>query len=74
MPSAAGPQVLAEPLSGRELEVLRLLAAGLSKPEIARELIVAESTVRSHVKNIYAKLEAHRRREAVERAREMGLL
>ena len=67
-------QIMAEPLSGRELEVLRLLAAGLSKPEIARELIVAESTVRSHVKRIYAKLDAHRRREAVARAREMGWL
>ena len=61
-------------LSGRELEVLRLLAAGLSKPEIARELIVAESTVRSHVKSIFGKLNAHRRREAVQRAREMGLI
>ena len=67
-------QAPADPLSERELAVLRLLAAGLSKPEIARELIVAESTVRSHVKNIYAKLDAHRRREAVERARGMGLL
>lgn len=69
-----GSQVPAEPLSERELAVLRLLAAGLSRPEIARELFVAESTVRSHVKNIYAKLDAHRRREAVDKARGMGLL
>jgi LuxR family maltose regulon positive regulatory protein len=65
---------LVEPLSERELEVLQLLAAGLSNPEIARRLYVAVSTIRSHTKSIYGKLGAHRREEAVQRARELGLL
>jgi LuxR family maltose regulon positive regulatory protein len=65
---------LVEPLSERELEVLRLLATDLSAPEIADELIVAVSTVRSHIKHIYGKLDAHSRYEAVERARALGLL
>jgi LuxR family maltose regulon positive regulatory protein len=65
---------LIEPLSDRELEVLRLLAADLSAPEIAEELVVAVSTVRSHIKHIYGKLDAHSRYEAVERARELELI
>jgi LuxR family maltose regulon positive regulatory protein len=65
---------LVEPLSERELQVLRLLATDLSAPEIAEELIVAVSTVRSHIKHIYGKLDAHSRYEAVERARTLGLL
>ncbi|RPI55623.1 MAG: LuxR family transcriptional regulator, partial [Chloroflexi bacterium] len=73
---AAGPHAasLVEPLSKRELEVLRLLAAGLSNPEIAGELIVAASTVHSHCKSIYGKLGVHRRWDAVQRARELGLV
>ena len=67
-------QPLVDPLSGRELEVLRLMAANLSAPEIARELVIAVSTVRSHIKHIYGKLDAHSRYEAVERARVLGLL
>ncbi|MBN1978106.1 MAG: hypothetical protein JW918_11985 [Anaerolineae bacterium] len=65
---------LIDPLSDRELEVLRLLAADLSAPGIAEELVIAVSTVRSHVKHIYGKLDAHSRYEAVERARELDLV
>ena len=63
-----------DPLSPRELEVLRLLAGARSQSEIARALTVSVNTVRSHVKHIYDKLDVHSRHEAVERARELGLL
>jgi len=65
---------LAEPLSERELEVLRLLATHLSSVEIARELVVSVNTARSHIKNIYGKLDVHTRTDAVRRAEELGLL
>jgi LuxR family maltose regulon positive regulatory protein len=65
---------LIEPLSQRELEVLRLLASDLSAPEIAEELVIAVSTVRTHVKRIYGKLDVHSRYEAVERAKTLRLL
>ena len=65
---------LIEPLSERELEVLRLIVAGLSNPEIARELVIAVSTVKSHVNHIYGKLGVESRTRAVARARELGLL
>jgi len=65
---------LLDPLTGRELDVLRLLSADLSAPEIAAELTIAVSTVRSHNKNIYRKLNVHSRYEAVARARELKLL
>ena len=65
---------MVEPLSERELEVLRLLAAGLESPEIARELIIGVSTARSHIKNIYGKLGVHGRVQAIERARTLGLV
>ncbi|MGN6273111.1 MAG: LuxR C-terminal-related transcriptional regulator [Protaetiibacter sp.] len=71
-PPASGG--LVDPLSERELEVLRLLATELSGPEIARHLVVSLNTVRTHTKNIYAKLGATSRREAVRRAAELGLL
>jgi LuxR family maltose regulon positive regulatory protein len=67
-------QSLVEPLSERELDVLRLLATDLAGPEIARELVVSLSTVRSHTKAIYAKLGANNRRSAVTRAEELDLL
>jgi LuxR family transcriptional regulator, maltose regulon positive regulatory protein len=67
-------QALVEPLSERELEVLRLLASDLDGPEIARELVVALSTIRSHTKSIYAKLGVNNRRSAVRRGEELGLL
>jgi LuxR family maltose regulon positive regulatory protein len=73
-PSYPHTQPLIEPLSGRELEVLRLLATGLSNPEIANELVIAVSTVRSHCKSIYGKLDVHRRWDAVQRAQELGLI
>jgi LuxR family maltose regulon positive regulatory protein len=73
-PAKGAPsQVLVEPLSKRELQVLRLMAAGLSSLEIAEELVIAVSTVRSHIKNIYGKLNVHSRYEAVERARQLQL-
>jgi LuxR family maltose regulon positive regulatory protein len=76
-PALALPEQAADmedPLSERELEVLRLLATGLSNPEIADELYIAVSTVRSHCKNIYSKLNVHRRWDAVRRAQELGLI
>ncbi len=66
-------QALIEPLSERELEVLRLLGTDLGGPEIARELVVSLNTVRTHTKNIYAKLGVTNRRAAVRRAAELGL-
>jgi LuxR family transcriptional regulator, maltose regulon positive regulatory protein len=65
---------LIEPLSERELDVLRLLNSELSGPEIARELVVALSTVRTHTKTIYSKLDVSSRRAAVNRAAELGLI
>jgi LuxR family maltose regulon positive regulatory protein len=73
-PLAVGRPRLIEPLSAREREVLLLLARGRSNQEIARELVVAVSTVKTHVHNLYAKLQAADRLEAVMRARELGLL
>jgi LuxR family transcriptional regulator, maltose regulon positive regulatory protein len=70
MPATQG---LIEPLSERELEVLRLLGTDLGGPDIARELIVSLNTVRTHTKNIYAKLGVNNRRAAVRRARELDL-
>jgi LuxR family maltose regulon positive regulatory protein len=67
-------QELADPLTGRELEVLQLLTTGLSTTEIAEELVISVNTVRSHVKNIYDKLDVHSRYQAVECAQELGLL
>ena len=66
-------QGLIEPLSERELDVLRLLGTDLGGPEIARELVVSLNTVRTHTKNIYAKLGVNNRRAAVRRARELDL-
>jgi len=65
---------LIEPLSERELEVLRLLATSLPTAEIAIELFITVNTLRTHTKNIYGKLDVHSRREAVARAQELGLL
>ena len=62
------------PLSVRETEILRLLATDLDGPEIARHLVVSLHTVRTHTKNVYAKLGVNSRRAAVSRARELGLL
>ena len=67
-------QALIEPLSQRELEVLRLFKTELSGPEIARELVIGLSTVRTHTKSIYSKLNVNNRRAAVRRAEELGLI
>ncbi|HEY6607857.1 MAG TPA: LuxR C-terminal-related transcriptional regulator [Candidatus Limnocylindria bacterium] len=67
-------QWLVEPLSERELDVLRLLAGDLDGPGIANELIVSLNTVRTHTKNIYAKLGVNSRRAAVRRAADLGLV
>jgi LuxR family maltose regulon positive regulatory protein len=67
-------QPLVEPLTERELEVLRLLATPLSTAEIADELFISVGTVRSHTKRIYAKLNVHRRSDAAQRGRELKLI
>jgi LuxR family maltose regulon positive regulatory protein len=67
-------QSLIEPLSERELEVIRLLGTDLDGPDIARQLVVSLNTVRTHTKNIYAKLGVNNRRAAVRRAEELDLL
>jgi len=65
---------LIDPLSERELDVLRLLLTDLSGPEIARELFISLSTMRTHTRNIYSKLGVNNRRAAVRRATELKLL
>jgi LuxR family maltose regulon positive regulatory protein len=67
-------ETLIEPLSERELEVLQNLNGPLSTPEIAEQLVVSTNTVRTHIKNIYSKLDVHGRSGAVRRSRELGLL
>ena len=71
-PRPAG--ALAEPLSEREIEVLRLVARGASNKEIASELVIAEGTVKNHITSILAKLEVTDRTEAAVKARELGLI
>lgn len=65
---------LIEPLTERELEILRLFKTELSGPEIARELVIGLSTVRTHTKSIYSKLGVNSRREAVKRAEDLNLI
>jgi LuxR family maltose regulon positive regulatory protein len=67
-------QPLIEPLSQRELEVLHLIAQGLSNREISERLFLALNSVKGHNQKIFGKLEVQRRTEAVARARELGLL
>jgi LuxR family maltose regulon positive regulatory protein len=74
MPAARPAEQLPEPLSQAETRVLRLLQTSLSAPEIARELYVSVNTVRTHMRHVYDKLGAHRRLEAIDRARTLGLL
>ena len=68
------PRSLREPLSQAETRVLRYLPTSLSVPEIAGQLCLSANTVETHVRHIYTKLDAHRRHEAIERARALGLL
>jgi LuxR family maltose regulon positive regulatory protein len=62
-----------EPLSERELEIMHLISLGLTNQEIAERLVIAPSTVKSHINNLYAKLGTHSRTRAVAIARQMGL-
>jgi ATP/maltotriose-dependent transcriptional regulator MalT len=71
-PASAEP--IAEPLSKRELDVLRLLASGRSTREIARALVLAESTVKMHLKHLYDKLAVHNRVQAITQAQARQLL
>jgi LuxR family maltose regulon positive regulatory protein len=73
-PGADGSLALLEPLSAQELRVLRLLAAGLSNPEIAQELVVSTNTIKTQVKSIFRKLDVNSRKEARDTARELELL
>ena len=68
------PGLLIDPLSERELQVLRLLKTSLSVPEIAEEIHLSPTTVRTHVQHIYQKLGVHGRIEALQKAEELGIL
>jgi LuxR family transcriptional regulator, maltose regulon positive regulatory protein len=78
MPLPAGPpgglRALLQPLSKSEIRVLRYLPTHLLASEIAGELSVSTTTVKTHLRNLYAKLSVHRRAQAVERVRALGLL
>ena len=65
---------IVEPLTNRELDVLDLLAQRLSNKEIAEKLFLSTTTVKGHLQNIYGKLNVKKRREAVEKARVLGML
>ncbi len=73
-PALERANALVEPLSERELEVLRLIADGHSNQAIADRLVVAVSTVKRHINNIYGKLDVQSRTQALVRARELHLL
>jgi len=73
-PPPGGARPPLEPLSNSEIRVLRYLPTNLSAPEIAKELYVSTNTVKTHMHHLYAKFGTHRRGEAVERARALGLL
>lgn len=65
---------LVDPLTEREMDVLRLIAKGYSNKEIAEELIMTVNTVKTHIKNIYGKLQVNRRVQAVEKAKKLKIL
>ena len=71
---AAGEGFLKEPLTGREQQLLNLLAAGLTSNQVAEELVLSVSTVRSYMKSLYRKLDVHSREQAVIRGKSLGLL
>jgi LuxR family maltose regulon positive regulatory protein len=73
-PSSATEELLVDPLSDREFDVLRLLGSDLDGPAIARELVVSLNTVRTHTKHIYTKLGVNNRRAAISKAHRLGLL
>ena len=66
--------MIADPLSEREEEVLRLIVAGLSNREIAQNLVISLGTAKTHIHNIYGKLEVSSRAQAIARAREFELV
>jgi LuxR family maltose regulon positive regulatory protein len=73
-PSPVSSQPLIEPLSEREIEVLRLIAEGLTNPEIAARLYLSLNTVKVHTRNINGKLGVNNRMQATARARALGIL
>jgi LuxR family transcriptional regulator, maltose regulon positive regulatory protein len=73
-PPRGQPEPLRDPLSGSEARVLRFLPTNLSAPEIAGQLCVSVNTVRTHMRHVYEKLGVHSRTDAVEHARDLGLL
>jgi len=74
-PSTHAPESdLVEPLSERELEVLQLIAEGLTNPEIASRLFLSVNTVKAHTRNVYGKLGVHSRTQAVAKAQALGVL
>ena len=73
-PRALAASPLIEPLSDREIEVLKLIAQGLSNKEIGETLVIAEGTAKNHVSNILGKLDAKDRAQAVMRVKELGML
>jgi ATP/maltotriose-dependent transcriptional regulator MalT len=72
--AGTGLASLIEPLSERELEVLRLLTAGMSNREIADKLIISTGTAKSHIHNLCGKMGVRNRTEAAMRAKELGLV
>jgi LuxR family maltose regulon positive regulatory protein len=74
LPAGIEPLALIEPLTDRELDVLRLMAEGLKYKEIAERLFISLNTVRSHVKAIYGKLNVNNRTQAIEIARQLRIL
>jgi len=73
-PAPAAAEILPEPLSEREIEILRLLAKGLANAQIAQRLVIALATVKRHVQNIYGKLGVNSRTQAVAEGRRRGLI
>ena len=71
---AVAAQPLPEPITKREAEILKLIAAGLTNREIATQLVISPETVKKHTSNIYGKLNVTNRTEAAARARELDLL